>query len=103
MPAIDPVFHRLMMEAIAGDYRSIRLFMRPTREQIAEHEDWQIRFMDMVLKIEDASEEKYAPPDMQPRARATAGCGLPEPVPPTRTRTRWWLTKPPASYAPASR
>jgi hypothetical protein len=62
MPAIDAVFHRLMMKALAGDHRSIKLFIERTRDLIKEHEDWQIRFVDMVLDIERAREKEHERP-----------------------------------------
>jgi hypothetical protein len=59
MPAIDAVFHRLMMKALAGDHRSIKMVMECMRDQIKEHEEWQIRFTDMMLDIETAHEQQH--------------------------------------------
>jgi Family of unknown function (DUF5681) len=59
MPGIDAVFHRLMMKALAGDYRSIKLVMECMRDQIKEHEEWQIRFTEIVWEMERAQEEEY--------------------------------------------
>jgi hypothetical protein len=59
MPAIDAVFYRLLLKALGGDYRSIKLVMEYTRDQIKEHEDWQIRFEEALRQIEKAVEEEH--------------------------------------------
>lgn len=60
--AIDAVFYRLIMEALKGDHRSIKLVMSHTRDMLKEHEDWQIRFHEMVWQIEKAMEEEHKRP-----------------------------------------
>jgi hypothetical protein len=59
MPAIDAIFYRLLMKALEGDYRSIKLVMECMRDQIKEHEEWQIHFTEIVWEIERAHEEEY--------------------------------------------
>ena len=67
MPAIDAVFHRLMMKALAGDHRSIKMVMECMRDQIKEHEEWQIRFTEMMLDIETAREQEHKLPERRSR------------------------------------
>jgi hypothetical protein len=67
MPAIDAVFHRLMMKALAGDYRSIKTVMECMRDQIKEHEELQIRFTEMMLDIETAHEQEHKLPERRSR------------------------------------
>lgn len=59
MPAIDAVFYRLLMNALGGDYRSIKLVMECMRDQIKEHEDWQIRFDEMLWQIQQAHQQEH--------------------------------------------
>ena len=62
MPAIDAVYYRLMIKALEGDYRSIKLVMEYMRELIKEHESWQIRFEEMVWQLEQADQRGQTPP-----------------------------------------
>jgi hypothetical protein len=62
MPAIDAVFYRLLMKALEGDYRSIKLVMESMRDLIKEHESWQIRFDEMLWQLEQADQRGQTPP-----------------------------------------
>ena len=53
MPAIDAMFHRLVAKALSGDYRSIKLCHDWLRFDINEHEEWQIRFAEMLWRSEE--------------------------------------------------
>ncbi len=53
MAAIDASFHRLIAKALSGDYRSIKLCHDWLRFDINEHEEWQIRFAEMLRRSEE--------------------------------------------------
>ena len=59
VPAIEAVYNQLAAKAATGNMQAIKLMISLTHEKTEEHDEAQLRFMELLLAKEDALEEAF--------------------------------------------